>query len=238
MVTLGMGIEAQSVLGLAAAGDGRLADNPDVIALQAIAALLAGHADGVDKLDDVRLSGTDEIALWRAVAAATRDEGSPQAAPVFAAELPLLLAYPEPLRDRLLPLAAETMALGGERAAARQLLDGRPTDHALDLARAFVMQEDAQTSGADPKPALNLYDALAREPDRLVRARAAARAVELRLTSGTLTPAQAADVLDKLLFAWRGDVRELALRLRVAELRRRADQARPALELLRETAEM
>ncbi|MGC8468697.1 MAG: hypothetical protein ACP5NI_02215, partial [Acetobacteraceae bacterium] len=44
------------------------------------------------------------------------------AAAGFAATLPLLLAYPGPLRARLLPLAAETMVRGGQQAAAAALI--------------------------------------------------------------------------------------------------------------------
>ena len=235
MLATGMDVEAQAVLAMAAQADGRIAGNPDAIALGAIAAMLAGRLAEANGIDDPKLTGSDEIALWRAVAAAMRSPGSPQAAPVFAVELPLLLAYPPPLRDRLLPLAAENMALGGERAAAKQLLESRPDDHSLDLARGFLLQENAFEAKTDAKPALQVYDRLAQDPDRLVRARAATRAVETRLAAGALMPAQAADALDKLVYSWRGDSRELALRLRVADLRVQATEWRPALTMLRET---
>jgi hypothetical protein len=238
MLAAGMGVEAQSVLTLAAEEDGRAADDPDAIGLSAIAAMLAGRLDQTDGIDDSRLTGSDEIALWRAVCAAMRQPGSPQAAPVFAVEVPLLLSYPAMLRDRLLPLAAETMALGGEREAAKQLLESRAADHSLDLARGFLLQEQALDAGGDAKPALQVYDRLTDGSDRLVRARAATRAVELRLAAGALTPAQAADALDKLIYSWRGDARELTLRLRVADLRRQAGEWRPALALLRETEQV
>ncbi len=104
------------------------------------------------------------VALWRAVAAAMRNVGSPQAAPVFAVEMPLLLSYPPALRDRPLPLAAETLALGGEHEAAKQLLDSRPADHSLDLARAFLAQEQTFAATGDPKPALRVADRLAQAP--------------------------------------------------------------------------
>ena len=63
------------------------------------------------------------------------------------------------------------------------------------------------------------------------------RAVELRLRTDAITTAQAADALDRLIYAWRGDGRELALRLRVAELRIASGAWRRALALLRETAD-
>jgi hypothetical protein len=232
MLSLGMGAEAQALVTLAANEDARLSDDPDAIGLSAIAALLAGRLAEAEGIDDPRLTGSDEIALWRAVHAARLAEGSPAAAPVFAATMPLLLAYPAALRDRLLPLAAETMVLGGEREAARRLLALRPDDPTLDLARAFIARAD----GASPR-ALALFDRLAGSPDRRLHAQAAVAAVEMRLATGALTEAQAADKLDGMLYAWRGDAQELALRLRVTELRAHSGAWRAALALARETAE-
>ncbi len=233
MLAMGMAPEAQSVLSLAATADGRGVNNPDLAGLSGIAALLAGRPAEAAGIDDARLSGTDEVALWRAVRTAmakeVNAETSPAAAAVFAANLPLLLAYPDALRDRLLPLAAETMARGGAQVAAQALLDARPDDRRLDLARAMLLERN------EPEAALAAYDHVAQDADRLVRARAAGRAVELRLASGALSPAQAANALDRLIYSWRGDGRELALRRRVAELRVQAGEFRPALALLRET---
>ncbi|MCW3475108.1 hypothetical protein [Limobrevibacterium gyesilva] len=238
MLALGMGAEAQATLTMAATDDARIADNPDTLGLSAIAALMAGRAGEAGGITDPRLDGTDEVALWRAVRTAMTREGAADAAAVFAANLPLLLSYPAAMRNRLLPLAAETIALGGEPAMLWPLLAQRRDDTSLDLARAFLLEAEAQAPGGDPKPALDAYDRVAGGPDRLARARAAVRAVELRLATGALTSAQAADALDKLLFSWRGDDRELALRQRIAELRARDGGFRPALALLRESEQI
>jgi hypothetical protein len=231
LLALGLDAEAQALATLAQADDPQLASAPDAAALAALGALLAGRQPQAASLDDARLNGPDEVALWRAVRDAMRDERSPADAQVFAATAPLVLAYPAPLRARLLPLMAETMVEGGEREAARQLLAQRPDDPALDYARTLLAEADG-TAG----PALAMLDRLARSPDRLVRARAAVRAAELRLRSGAFSPAQAADALDRLIYAWRGDGRELNLRLRVAELRAQQGHWREALAVLREAA--
>jgi hypothetical protein len=121
MLSLGMGAEAQAILAaLTAADDPRLTDDPDRRALSAIAALIAGRPGEANALVDPSLTGTDEIALWRAVRSAMTHEGEADAAPVFAADIALPLAYPDALRDRLLPLMVETMALGAN--------GGRPSD--------------------------------------------------------------------------------------------------------------
>ena len=229
MLALGLGVEAQSVLALTVTADGRGQDNPDLLGLSGVAALVAGRPAEAAGLDDPRLSGSDEVSLWRAVRIAMAREGAPEAAAVFAANLPLLLAYPQSLRDHLLPLAAETIALAGDPGSVRALLDAWPDDHRLDLARGMVEEH------ANAPAALAVYDRLASGPDRLLRARASARAFELRVAAGQVTAGEAADALDRQLYSWRGDERELAMRQRVAELRARSGGFRPALALLRET---
>lgn len=231
-LALGLDAEAEALARLAATDDALAAEAPDAAGLAAVAALLAGRDGDSAAIEDPRLTGTDEVALWRAVRRAQAEEGAPAAATVFSATLPLLLAYPAPLRERLLPLAAETMALGGERDAARRLLAAHKDDATLDYARALLDEADGHAA-----PALAMLDRLAQSSDRLLRARAAVRAVELRLRTGALTPAQAADALDRLIYAWRGDGRDLALRLRVAELRAQTGAWRAALTLLRDTAD-
>ena len=231
LIALGLGVEAQAMLRLAAEEDPRLVADPETPGLAAVAAMLGGRGAEAAGIGDPALNGTDEVALWRAVRAAQEQEGSPAAAPVFAATLPLLLAYPPALRGALLPLAAETMALGGAPDAADALLARLPADPALDLARALRLE-----AKGDAAPALAIYDALALRRDRLAGARAAARATLLRLQAKAITPGEAADSLERQFLNWRGDGRELDLRLRVAALRAQDGAWRPAFSLLRETA--
>ncbi len=232
LLALGLDAEAAALAQLAATEDARAAEAPDAAGLAAVAALLAQRPEQSAAIDDPRLSGSDEVALWRAVRQTELRPGAPAAARVLATTLPLVLAYPAPLRERLLPLAAETMVLGDARDAARRLLDARKDDASLDFPRALLDEVEGRTASA-----LATLDRLARSPDRSLRARAAVRAVELRLHTGAITTVQAADALDRLIYAWRGDGRELALRLRVAELRMTTGAWRRALALLRDTAD-
>jgi hypothetical protein len=202
---------------------------PPAIALRAIAGILAGRPEDAAAIDDARLNDNDEVALWRAVRGAGIDETCPACARTFVAKMPLLLSYPQPLRDRLLPLALETMALGGNAAAALEVLKKLPNDPPLDLARGMA----AETTGDNPT-ALAMYGQIAQRSDRLARYRALTRSVGVRLASHDIGPGQAADALDKLLYGWRGDERELALRIRMADLRRQGGQWRESLALLRE----
>ncbi len=228
-LALGLSVEAESLLQLASDQDPKEAASPDTRALTAIAALLGGRPEESVGLMDPKLDGTDDIALWRAVRLAMQDEGSPRAAAVFSATAPLALQYPATIRDRILPLMAETMIQGGAIEPAARLLALRPDDPKLAYARALLRQAEG-----DRDKALALYDAIANGHDQYDRARAGVRAVELRLASGALDKTQAADALDKLLYAWRGDSRELALRQRIAELRGQTGAWRLAVAVLRE----
>jgi hypothetical protein len=230
MIALGLGAEAGSVLRVAATDDPHLAASLPTQALTAIAALLAHRPEEASGLVNPALPQADDIVFWRAVRLAELQPGSTEAAAMFAATAPLSLAYPPEMRDRLLPLVAETLVAGGETAPAAALLAARPADTSLDLARAMLAEAQGDTAAA-----LSGYDRLAGSRDQSVHARAAVRAVELRLANGAIDVRQAADQLERLLYAWRGDAQECALRERLAELEARSGDWRTALNLLRET---
>jgi hypothetical protein len=231
MLALGLGPEAQAVLRLATTDDPRAADDPEVNGLAAIAALISGRLTEADGIDAPGLGASDEVTLWRAVRSAMQDENSAAAAQSFAATAGLILGYPAALRNRLLPLAAETMINGGAVKAADGLLSMLSNEPALAFARALRAEQ-----GQDTATALTLFDALAGSRDRLTSARAQVRAALLRLRTGVFTPNQTADALERCFDAWRGDLRERDLRLRAVSLRAEAGEWRKAFELLGETS--
>ena len=229
MIAGGLGAEAMALLEVAAGQDPHEAASADFKGLYAIAAILANRLDQANGINDPRLSGIDEISFWRGILLASQQEGAPQAAALLASTAPLAFTYPSAVRDKVLPLAMETLILGGEVNAAARMLGQRETDPTLGLAQALLKQAQGDTDKA-----LEQLDALAAGRDRLVRARAAVRAVELRLASQRIDNDKAVEALDKLLYVWRGDQRDLALRLRIAELRRQTGGWREALKLLRD----
>ena len=230
MLALGMAVEAQAVLALTTNADVRAADDPRAIGLSAIAAVLDDRLSEAGGLDDARLDGVDEITLWRAIRQAKAQEESPKAAQILANTLPLLEVYPPELQHRLLPLVAETLVEAGQIDAAKSLLARHPDDGTLEFSRALL---DRKSGAADD--ALQRFDQLAHSPDRLVHYRAAREAAELRLSSDRANAAETAQALSKMLYGWRGDQREIELRLRTAQLLGQAGQWRTALQLLRES---
>ncbi len=229
MVALGLGVEAQSVLDVAAAADPSFAAHPQAIGLGGVAALLAHRPDRTGALSDASLNGSQEIELWRALLQVEHDDVAASDARSLASGLPILLAYPQPLRDRLLPSALEAMAIYGQAAAAAVALNGMRGDRQLDLARGMALE-----MGGHAPEALAAYADVAGRADRLPRYKAVVRAAELRLKGGEIDAKGAADALDKALYSWRGVRQELSLRLRVADLRRQAGQWQQALAVLRD----
>ncbi|MBS7812625.1 tetratricopeptide repeat protein [Roseococcus pinisoli] len=228
LLALGLPQEAQAMLRVAAQESPQAAQEGRLAFLAGMGALIGGRPGEAGGLD-AELPRSDEVLLWRALRAALRGEPV-DAAPGLAATMPLLLSYPEGLRRRVLPIAVEALAEGGRPAEARRLLDQAGEDPSLVLAQGLL--EEAQGNAPE---ALEAYDRAIGGRDRLARARALRRATELRLGTGRLDAAAAAQQLEQTLFAWRGDAQEISLRERLAELRGQAGDPRAALALLRET---
>src|SRR5262249_51202769 len=101
-------------------------------------------------------------------------------------------------------------------------------DTSLAYARGLLAEARGDTDGA-----LRQLDALSNAPSALDHARAAVRAIELRLAAGQLDNKAAADRMEARPVAWPGDQRDLALRLRIAELRQKDGAWRQVFALLR-----
>jgi hypothetical protein len=120
------------------------------------------------------------------------------------------------------------MIRGGQSTAAATILAHREHDPDLAYARALLKQAQG-----DNEAALAAFDGLTDSRSSLDHARAAVRAAELRLTLGQLDNKGVADALEARLYAWRGDRRDLATRLRIAELRGKDGAWRAVFALLR-----
>ena len=233
MLALGLGAEAQSLLRLAVEEDPRAMADPEVSGLAGIAALVNDRPQEANGLDAPELSGSDEVALWRAVRLAMKKEGSSEAAPAFAATAAMVVSYPNALRNLLLPITAEAMAEGGAPQAVDALLARFPDEPLLAFARAIRLGQKG-----DVESALAIYDALASGRDRLVSARASRQAVMLRLATGKVTPAEAAALLERDFLLWRGGGWERDLRIQTADIEVKAGEWRKAIDTLKETARL
>ena len=229
LLALGMAQEAQAMATLALQEDPRAGADARLVMVQAAAALVAGREAEARQLENPQMPSSDETTLWRGFLAAARGDHA-VAGPAIAASLPLLLSYPRPLAQRLIPIAMESLAAAGELTAANRLGDSDPDNPSLHFARGMIAEADGRIDDA-----LTAYRQAIQGRDRLRRARAIRRSVELRLAVGQLDAAGATAELEAALFAWRGDADEMNARIRLAELQREAGNGRAAFELLQET---
>ncbi len=218
MVSLGLAAEAQAIAQVAMADDPQAAADAGVQGLAAVAALLAGRPAEAGALDDKRLDGTDEIALWRGIR--DRQMGRDTAAARgLGAMAPLALAYPPTLGRLVLPDVAEAAVETGAPFDEERL---------TPYAKAALLERRGKRAEA-----LAAFEAIAKGVDRLGQVRGTARAAELRLALGQSSASDVAAVLERQAFAWRGDGREAGFRIRAAELRGQAGAWRESLEALR-----
>ena len=231
MIGLGLGAEAQSLLQAAAAEDPEASSSDLMAGLNAVSAILAGRPGEAGALDEPQFSDNGEAALWRAVRTSMLDPKSATAAATFAGAHRLVNSYPAPLRRRVLPRLEETIALGGQGAAADALVAASPDDPAFALARAI------RTASAGTVDAvLAAYDDVIGGHDLRRRASAMVLRTEFALANNRLDALGAADAMDRAAAAWRNGPSERDARLRAATLRAQAGAWRPALEELRDTA--
>lgn len=226
MLALGLAREAAQLTAIAVADDPAREAGSAAPLLRAIAAFLAGEAVPAVPPEQDGAPATDEARFWRALLC---PPDTPGRAAALAATWRMALAYPAPLRERVLPRLAAALVESGLLRQADAVL-AQPGPDSLTLARAELALRRGQLD-----PALRQLDALAGGRDRRLAAAAARRAVEARLAAGRLTPEAAAAALARQIYAWREEGVERALRLRVAELRAESGAWREALSLLRET---
>ena len=222
MLSLGMSAESEALLNLAATDDPVIARDPNTAALTGVAAVLAGRPAEATGLDNPALPTGGDIALWRGL----RDIADGKSAPALAGAWPLLSAYPDSIKRQIAPPVLEAAAENGAEVPAQEM---KGPD--LALARALKLAHDGQI-----EPALTAFDAIKNSRDERASVRATIAAAELRLRTGAATPAETAETLERQTVRWRGGIQELALRLRIAELRTQAGQWRAALDGLTQAA--
>jgi hypothetical protein len=228
-LALGLAREAAGLLSAAAADDPAQADAPDQAALTAMAAYLTDPTPDSDRtkgLDAAGIPASDEIAFWRALA---RPASHPGAGATLAATWPVMLGYMPTLRHALAQAVVAALMASKQDGAADALLD-QVDDPALGVWRARRL-----AAAGKQDQALALLDRVAAGSNRKQGAEAAKDAIELRLATGKLTAAQAADAMTRQIYAWREPETEIAVRLRAAGLLADAGKWRPSLAMLRET---
>ncbi len=174
--------------------------------------------EGLKNFDMPALANQSEIELWEAVANAQLRNWEEAEKKFFSAEK-TLAGYPEPFYSHFSVLAIESALAENKDAEAADWLQRLETDHhdpAVEPAISFLHGILDAKSGHAQKAQISWKDA-ASASDRLYKVRSEMALIDLGVSTRSLTPAQAADRLEALRFAWRGDDLELDILHRLGQ---------------------
>ena len=224
--------ESLAVLTILHDGAPEAADDRDFIALRGAARVWADAPQAaMQDLQRAVLANEPEAALWRGLAAA-RGGDWPTADREFTQADAILGDYPSPFGEAMALAAAEAALRRGDLRTAEVRLASivADDDAALSPGVAYLRGELARAAG-DTEMAAHAWERAAGSDDRLYRALAEMAFVDMALEEGELSTTEAAERLESLRFAWRGDALEFRLLQRLGELRWRDGRHRDALHV-------
>ncbi|MEA1676071.1 tetratricopeptide repeat protein [Nitrospirillum sp. BR 11163] len=232
----GFGQEALGLLEMARKDQPDLEKRAEFAAVRGTARILTGDAKGgLDDLAAPPLQNEPDVALWRAYAAHTTGDDE-TAYRLFQSRRELLRAYPEPFNTRFSLAATEAALAKGDVDTANTLLDRLVKRGAnkgpAETAINYLRGEAARLAG-DHEKAIDSYRAATEGTDRLYRTKARMALVDEELAAGKLTPAKAAEQMEKMRFAWTGDDLELHILRRLADLHIKAGNFPQAFDTMK-----
>ena len=215
----GEGEEAVSLLNFLAKEVPDLRAHDDFMVLLGASKILAYRSEeGLDDLSIPALANQPEITLWQAVALAQMREWK-QAEEKFSTKKNVLTGYPEPFFSRFFVLAVES-ALAAEQTqeAADWLNFVSASPHAESIEPALAFLRGALNAKAGrAEGAEEAWKEAHKSNDRLYKVRSELSLIDLGVSNGSLSPAQAADRLEALRFGWRGDDLEVDILRRLGQ---------------------
>lgn len=230
----GLGEEALSLLQYIASQVPDLRAHADFMALLGAAEILAYRSeDGIRDLSIPALSGQPEADLWIGVGMAQMRDWQ-NAEVKFAQRKSILTGYPEPFYSHFFVLAIESaLAVGKDREAAEWLVYVSGTDHSplIEPALAFL-RGAVEAKAGHAIAAGEAWKEAAASNDRLYKVRAELALIDLGVSSGSLTAAQAADRLEALRFGWRGDDLEVDILRRLGQFYVQAQNVKAGLNAM------
>lgn len=214
----------------------RLAQDPEVRLMKgASQVMMQDYRGAATSLAHPALAGEREALLWQAYLAALAEDWQ-AAATGFAATLDLMAPYPRNVRLPLGLAAAEAFLQTGDPKAASLQIAAllRENLDENEMAQVKVVQGKLQLANGDPDAARELWSDARDGPYRPSSALARLELIDLGMDEGTLSPDAAIEELERLRFAWRGDLFEFTLLRKLADLYVAQNRHRDALYALRE----
>ncbi|MBT3928357.1 MAG: tetratricopeptide repeat protein [Rhodospirillaceae bacterium] len=235
----GLAEDAIGVIQRIAEEDSSSEERPDFVALRGATLMLLGRAEQAAlDLNRELLDGYMDVTLWRAALTATRGdwEGADSA---FVISGPAFERLPSDLRARFGLLAAHAALSVGNIHRVNLLVERieNEASNPKDRAEARFLQAKAYQRTGNTIAALELYEELALNGSRPLRARSELSRVELMLHLGRMNRNEAIEALEQLRHAWRGDSFEQLLLRRLAELYRKEQNYLNALLAMRDAVE-
>lgn len=216
------GQEALGVLRVVEKENPQLMARPENLALKAAASVLAGRTeDALTFLNDPRLDGFAESAIWRG-AALTLDGEYKAASEMFGPGDSLLARYPYPLKAKLALLRIQTAFANKETPVAKAWIEALEQDRselsrtqaaALDYQRGRLAVADLEFDLAD-----EIFLEVMESGDRKYAYRGELAWIKLGLKQDFIDDEEALERLERLRYAWRGDRSELILLRDLGEL--------------------
>lgn len=216
------GQEALGVLRVVEKSDPQLMARPENQALHAAAAVLAGRSEQArGLLNDPRLDGFAEAAIWRGAALASERLYGP-ASDAFGPGDSLLTRYPFPLKARLGLLRIETAFANKNLHGAEAWIDQLELDRGKMTAgqRAALDYHRGRLAVArtDFTLAEEIFQEVMKSGDRKYAYQAELAWIRLGLRQGLMDDDEALERMERLRYAWRGDRTELYLLRSLGEL--------------------
>jgi hypothetical protein len=230
----GNGDEAMSMLNFLASLVPDLRAHADFMSLLGASEILANRPeDGQRDLSLPALADQPEVELWQAVAYAEQRDWQ-NAEERFAIREPILTGYPEPFFSRFFVLAIESaLAMDKDHEAADWLNFVSNAQHSPSIDPALAYLRGALHAKAGRGAAAeDSWKEAAASRDQLYKVRAELALIDLGVSTASLTPAQAADRLEALRFAWRGDDLEVDILHRLGQFYIEAKNVKAGLNAL------
>jgi tetratricopeptide (TPR) repeat protein len=230
-----LSFEAIGVLNDAARASPALLDNPEFRGLRGIARVMARrYKEAETDFSSPVLAEDPSSALWRSYIAVQLAQW-PEARAQFTKGAPCFAQFSPTWRARFARADAQAALAQGDLVGAdariRQALIDK-TDVWEELATRLIQARIIELQG-HPDRALKMYAAIATVRVEALSSPALLRATQIRLTSGKISPVQAATIFDGLRYRWRGDATELETIRALGHLYLAQGRYREALEALR-----
>ena len=234
----GEGEEAVSLLTSLAKQVPDLRAHRDFMVLLGASKVLAYRSEeGLDDLSIPSLVDQPEVILWQAVALAQMREWK-QAEEKFSTKQSILTGYPEPFFSRFFVLAVESALAADQVHEAADWLNfvsASPHTESIEPALAFLRGAVNAKAGR-AEAAEDAWKEARSSKNRLYKVRAELSLIDLGVSNGSLTPAQAADRLEALRFGWRGDDLEVDILHRLGQFYIQAKNVKSGINALSQAA--